>query len=107
MATALDLKERLVSELRAMNDVAETNARSADAKASVASPGGTVLEPFQRQYASTVLKVRECNAHVGAKNAGEGFGSFANDARGGEDRARRRRAGSRGGAETRTRTRTR
>ena len=47
-----------------MNDVAETNARSADAKASVASPGGTVLEPFQRQYASTVLKVRECNAHL-------------------------------------------
>ena len=64
MTTALDLKERLVSELRAMNDVAETNARSADAKASVASPGGTVLEPFQRQYASTVLKVRECNAHL-------------------------------------------
>ena len=64
VTTALDLKERLVSELRAMNDVAETNARSADAKASVASPGGTVLEPFQRQYASTVLKVRECNAHL-------------------------------------------
>ena len=59
VTNALDLKERLVSELRAMNDVAETNAKS-----DVVSPGGTVLEPFQRQYASTMLKVRECNAHL-------------------------------------------
>ena len=67
VTNALDLKERLVSELRAMNDVAETNAEAADAKkeaAAVASPCETVLEPFQRQYASTMLKVRECNAHL-------------------------------------------
>ena len=64
MTNALDLKERLISELRAMNDVAESNAATTDAKTAVASPGGAVLEPFQRQYASTMLKVRECNAHL-------------------------------------------
>jgi hypothetical protein len=47
-----------------MNDIAESNAATTDAKTAVASPGGTVLEPFQRQYASTMLKVRECNAHL-------------------------------------------
>ena len=59
VTNALDLKERQLSELRAMNDVAESNA-----SAKVASPGGIVLEPFQRQYANTMLKVRECNAHL-------------------------------------------
>jgi hypothetical protein len=62
VANALDLKERLVSELRAMNDVAESDA--ANAANDAGSPGETVLEPFQRQYASTMLKVRECNAHL-------------------------------------------
>ena len=64
VTNALDLKERLISELRAMNDIAESNAATTDAKTAVAPPGGTVLEPFQRQYASTMLKVRECNAHL-------------------------------------------
>ena len=63
VTNALDLKELCVTELRAMNDAFES--KSGDAKEPPqSSPGGTVLEPFQRQYANTVLKLRECNTHL-------------------------------------------
>ena len=66
---ALDVKETLVSEIRAMNDLAAEKRRAAeeaDAADEDHLTGGTVLEPFQRQYASTMLKVRENNARLHA-----------------------------------------
>ena len=66
----LDRKQTLIAELRAMNNAAETGGETVaiktedlsgkilEAEQGAASPA---LEPFQRQYASTMLKIRDCN----------------------------------------------
>ena len=66
----LDRKQTLIAELRSMNNAAETGGETVaiktedlsgkilEAEQGAASPA---LEPFQRQYASTMLKIRDCN----------------------------------------------
>jgi hypothetical protein len=94
VSIALNLKETLVAELRYMNDYADNhggcgvrgdgakqegggeggNDRRREVATPASSPPATpatastpsLLEPFQRQYASTMLRIRECNQQLQA-----------------------------------------
>ena len=66
---ALDRKQALIAELRAMNDTAEKGEtvvikKENQAEEGIAGASSPALEPFQRQYASTMLKIRECNQEL-------------------------------------------
>ena len=66
---ALDRKQALIAELRAMNDTAEKAEtvvikKENQAEEGIAGASSPALEPFQRQYASTMLKIHECNQEL-------------------------------------------
>tara|TARA_B100000405_G_scaffold53725_1_gene35976 strand:+ start:1104 stop:4058 length:2955 start_codon:yes stop_codon:yes gene_type:complete len=66
---ALDRKQALIAELRAMNDTAEKGEtvvikKENQAEEGIAGASSPALEPFQRQYASTMLKIHECNQEL-------------------------------------------